>query len=242
VYQQPQVVYQQPAAQPQPVYQQPVVYQAPVQQVQYKAPEPAPSYTASAAQQAGYTPSYAQSGSAAGGAAGYTQSGSSDSGAAAAYTPSYTVSGGGGGSSATSSMSSEQHAHQRFTYDASSGYITGFDGRVLDVDGGSWAEKTKVIFYDKKPDNSTNQQWDYVDGSFVSRMGTGFVIDIDGAQMRNHTDLILWRKTGGNNQKWDIDANGFIRSRMEDAFCISVKGGAKWGKGATDLELHKAGH
>jgi hypothetical protein len=131
----------------------------------------------------------------------------------------------------------EASTHQRWHYDAKTGLITGFDGRVLDVEGGSKAKAAKVLYYDKKPADNLNQQWDYKDGYFVTRMGTGFVIDVNGGSMTNGTALILWDPNGQNNQKWDIDEWGYIRSRGSNAMVIDVNGGPKPGKGATPVSL-----
>lgn len=116
-------------------------------------------------------------------------------------------------------------ANQKWHFDSKSGFITGFDGRVLDVNGGSAAAGTKVIVFDKKPNDNLNQQWEYKDGSFYSKMGTNFVIDINGGTVANGTDLILWPHHGGPNQKWDIDHFGFIRSRANPNFGIDISGG-----------------
>jgi len=128
-------------------------------------------------------------------------------------------------------------ANQRFHYDAKTGHLTGFDGRVLDVEGGSKAEGAKLIYYDKA--GSANQQWDYKDGYFVTRMGTGFVIDVSGgtANVKDGGSLILWKPAGSNNQKWDIDSAGYIRSRHNGNFCIDVNGGAKPAKGLTAVSV-----
>jgi hypothetical protein len=125
--------------------------------------------------------------------------------------------------------------HQRWHYDAKSGFITGFDGRCLDIDGASKAAGATLIFYDKH--GGPNQQFDYKDGHFVSRLGTGFVIDIDGGQIKDGTKLIMWQVTGGANQKWDIDQYGFIRSRAGARQCIDVNGGAKPGKGSAKVTI-----
>jgi len=131
-------------------------------------------------------------------------------------------------------------AHQHFHYDHKSGHITGFDGRVLDVEGGSAAKGTRVCYFDKKPDHQKNQGWDYVDGCFVSRMGTGFVMDIHGGTIANGTHLIVWENQNKPNQKWDIDYHGYIRSRANNSFCVDVNGGPNPGKGLTPLSLWTA--
>jgi hypothetical protein len=133
-------------------------------------------------------------------------------------------------------------ANQRFHYDAASGHITGFDGRCLDIEGGSKAEGAKVIYYDKGAGSAPNQTWDYKDGYFISRNGTGFCIDVSGGagNVKDGGQLIVWKPANGANQKWDIDAYGFIRSRANHKFCIDVNGGAKPAKGATPISLWTA--
>jgi len=137
----------------------------------------------------------------------------------------------------------QQHQHQRWHYDNKTGFITAFDGRVLDVDGGSKAEGAKLIVWPKKQGgDATNQQFEYKDGSFYSKMGTGFVIDISGGKFNDAAEIILWRSTGGANQKWDIDQYGFIRSRGNGKFGLDVSGGAKPSQGASKVCLYTVGH
>lgn len=135
-----------------------------------------------------------------------------------------------------------KHQNQRWHYDAKSGFITGFDGRVLDVDGGSKAQGAAVILWPKKAADSQNQQWDYKDGHFVTRMGTGFVIDISGGAYANKSPLILWAPHGGANQKWDMDEYGFIRSRGDRKFGIDLAGGAVPSQGAGKMQIFTLGH
>jgi len=134
-----------------------------------------------------------------------------------------------------------QVAHQRWHYDGH--YIIGFDGRVLDVDGAQSAQGTKVLLYDHKPDNSKNQQWDYKDGYFITRMGTGLCIDVTGgpANVKDGSEIAMWPPGGGANQKWDIDHMGFIRSRANAKFCIDANCGPKPGKGAAKISVWSAG-
>jgi len=136
------------------------------------------------------------------------------------------------------------HQHQRFHYDKHSGFITGFDGRVMDVNGGSKEAGAKLIMYPKKANDNANQQFDYKDGFFVTRMGTGFVIDINGGNISNGTDLILWNAKGNDNanQKWDVDEYGFIRSRANNKMGLDVKGGPVPSQGATPVILYTIGH
>jgi len=139
------------------------------------------------------------------------------------------------------------HQNQRFHWDAKTGFLTAFDGRVLDVEGGSAAAGAKLILWPKKDKDNLNQQWTFHDGFFTSKMGTNFVIDIYGGTFANSTELILWPKKDkdNNNQKWDIDAYGFIRSRGNPAFGMDVKGGAIPVNGMSKMQiftlLHGAG-
>jgi len=220
VYQQPQVVYQQPQPQPQVVYQQPQpqpqpVYQQPQVVYQQPAAAAAPSYSPSPSAAPSYSPSPA-----------------AYSGSPAAYTPS---------GAAPAALASNIGANQRFQY-TSSGHLVGFDGRCLDVNEGSRAEGASLIYYDKANYDSPNQQWDYKDGYFMTRMGTGFVIDVSGgaANVKDGGSLILWSPAGSDNQKWDIDSNGFIRSRANPRFCIDVNGGAYPAKGMTAVSVWTA--
>jgi len=89
---------------------------------------------------------------------------------------------------------------------------------------------------------SPNQTWDYKDGYFMTRMGTGLCIDISGGagNAKDGGELILWAPAGGANQKWDIDQFGFIRSRANAKVCIDVSGGAKPGKGLAKVHVWTA--
>lgn len=40
----------------------------------------------------------------------------------------------------------------------------------------------------------------------------------------NGVDVILWECHGGQNQKWSMDANGLIRSKVDMNKCITVQG------------------
>jgi len=115
-------------------------------------------------------------------------------------------------------------ANQRFHWDAKTGIIKGWDGRVLDVEGNSNAIGAKVVYGPDKGQN--NQRWDYVDGEFKTRMGTGFVIDTWGGPdaVKDNGELRMGPSKGGAWQKWDVDRFGHIKSRHNNKFVFDVFG------------------
>jgi hypothetical protein len=150
-----------------------------------------------------------------------------------------------------SEIAFESTFNQRFHYDAKTGLISGWDGRVLDIFGGSKEIGTKVAYGPSK--NGPHQQWDYVNGEFKTRMGTGFVIDTWGGPdaVKEGAQLKMGPSKNMNHQKWDIDAHGFIRSRHNHHFVVDVVGAKPaetsnvmsdiclWKAKATDHQLHE---
>jgi|SwirhirootsSR2_FD_contig_121_455417_length_1203_multi_3_in_0_out_0_1 hypothetical protein len=128
--------------------------------------------------------------------------------------------------------------NQRFSYDAKTGIIKGWDGRVLDVEGASNAIGAKLLYGPDK--GGSHQRWDYVNGEFKTRMGTGFVIDTWGGPdaVKDNAELRMGPSKGGKHQQWDIDKFGHIKSRHNPAFVFDVHGGKSHG-GCDNMVLFK---
>lgn len=199
VYQQPQVVYQQP--QPQIIYQQPqpqVVYQQPVQ---YQAPVVSPPQMKQPEPAPVYAPSYAAA-------------------APVVYAASKPFN--------ISDSLWTTSAAQRWKYDPNTGFVESCaDGRVWDVEGGSRSVGAKVIGWPKKSgSDAINQQFDYKNGKFYTRMGTGYVVGIEGgdAAHNKESNIVLQQENGASSQLWDIDEHGIIRTRVDGAWSPTLWG------------------
>jgi hypothetical protein len=114
--------------------------------------------------------------------------------------------------------------NQRFRYEG--GYLVGWDGRVLDVEGGSKDVGARLCYYPKGA--GLNQQFDLKDGYIIARHN-GYVVDIWGGAAKDGCELRMAPAKAVRdppNQLWDLDDLGFLKSRMPGNYVIDVIGGA----------------
>ena len=123
--------------------------------------------------------------------------------------------------------------------------IIGLGNRCIDASGASTANGTPIILWEQKilGRNSSglfltsNQLWNYdpITGYIESTMNTMQCLDIAHCNFQNGTPIILWKKNGGHNQKWNLDSDGCISNRLHPNMCIDVRNATN--KNGTPLVL-----
>lgn len=111
--------------------------------------------------------------------------------------------------------------------------IIGLGNKCIDAFGANTADGTAIILWEQKilGRNSSglfltsNQLWNYdpITGYLESTMNPMQCLDIAHGDFQNGTPIILWQKHGGENQKWNIDADGCISNRTHPNMCIDVR-------------------
>lgn len=94
---------------------------------------------------------------------------------------------------------------------------------VLDVFGEGRRNGTSVDVYPWKPAAADNQLWTYVNGLYLVSKQSGRVLDIRNWNPKDGGIVEIWDWNGGANQQWQIGADGFIRSVMNQ-HVLDVKG------------------
>jgi len=89
---------------------------------------------------------------------------------------------------------------------ATSGAVTGYQGKCLDDFAGSSADGTVVDLYDCN--NTPAQQWTV--GSSNTLQINGKCLDITGASTSDGALVELWDCNGGGNQVWQPGANNTL--------------------------------
>ncbi|KAF7723833.1 hypothetical protein EC973_001558 [Apophysomyces ossiformis] len=87
-----------------------------------------------------------------------------------------------------------------------------FNGRVLDVEGGSLEDEANIIVYHQKESDFLNQLWRYEDGYFINAQSAK-VLDISGGEMEPESQIIQYARKDefeASNQRWEIDEDGYI--------------------------------
>src|ERR1044071_876610 len=91
---------------------------------------------------------------------------------------------------------------------ASSGTITGYGGKCVDVAGASTANGTKIQLYTC---NGTNaQQWTLADNGSIQALGK--CMDVTAAGTANGTKVQLYDCNGTNAQKWTVSGTQLINT------------------------------
>ncbi|CAH1251781.1 CRYBG3 [Branchiostoma lanceolatum] len=132
------------------------------------------------------------------------------------------------------SQKSEGVENQLWRYNSETGELESrLNGFRVDVKGGSASNSAAII---SNPANGApNQKWYFQpDGTIQSGLGSGWVLDVQGADTAPGTRVILYqRKEGANmiNQQWDVvpyvPPTGFyIRSSLNDCY-LQVADGSK---------------
>ncbi|KAG2178577.1 hypothetical protein INT44_001730 [Umbelopsis vinacea] len=102
-----------------------------------------------------------------------------------------------------------------------------FNGRVIDVEGGSVNDNASIIVWDQKGTEAQNQLWEYRNGAFVN-VNSGKVLDIKGGNIRADAHIIQYNQKPEyeteSNQRWEIDHEGYIHSTADPNLVLDIKG------------------
>jgi hypothetical protein len=78
-------------------------------------------------------------------------------------------------------------------------HLQGHPHLVLDIEGGG-GEGSKVILWEKKHQNNSNQKWRFEGQFIVSHSHHGLVLDVEGGSHREGAHLIVWKRKLLHNQ------------------------------------------
>eukprot|EP00092_Neocalanus_flemingeri_P106042 GFUD01136004.1.p1 GENE.GFUD01136004.1~~GFUD01136004.1.p1 ORF type:complete len:564 (-),score=128.68 GFUD01136004.1:256-1947(-) len=128
-------------------------------------------------------------------------------------------------------------------------YIESASGKVLEVKQAkltieNWKEGTKSQLWKwneegKLENRKFGVNWEFGgkrlirENHFIIEERTGKVLDIKGGTLASGTEVILWSKHGGSNQRWYIkheDRHFFIASHINKDLVLDVAGSSKGGK------------
>ncbi|KAJ2958853.1 hypothetical protein NQZ79_g5579 [Umbelopsis isabellina] len=102
-----------------------------------------------------------------------------------------------------------------------------FNGRVIDVEGGSVDDNAHIIVWDQKSDKAANQLWEYRNGAFVN-VNSGKVLDIKGGEIEPNAHVIQYNEKPAystqSNQRWEVDHEGYIHSSANPNLVLDIKG------------------
>lgn len=101
--------------------------------------------------------------------------------------------------------------------------IRGFQGRCVDVAGGSSADGTALLMWSCH--SGANQNWTPVDADSSLR-SLGKCMDVRYGHLRAGAVVQLWSCNGTNGQRWDRRPDGTIRLRSNAALCLTVRDGS----------------
>lgn len=86
--------------------------------------------------------------------------------------------------------------------------------------------------------NSTAQQWTYMEELIMLHRDPRFVIGFDSDAVRYRMLILKWLDSDDHSQHWTILSDGKIANKYYPKFCIGISGSAHTIKSSALLELH----
>ncbi len=91
-------------------------------------------------------------------------------------------------------------------------YIVSKNGAAVHTSNAGTADRTNIVLWDSYAKNAPQAQWTFArqsDGTyFITNVKSGKVLDVPNFAKASGTELIIFSRNGGANQKWRVEKNG----------------------------------